>query len=63
MMSERAAVAKRVLRRKRKQVAQKTKELRIHFELRTAIAQQKTLEVSVRCIHTSLCFGFKVKFM
>ena len=65
MMSERAAAAKRVLRRKRKQVTQKTKELRIHFELRTAIAQQKFLEVSIPCIIkvTYLCFACNVKFM
>ena len=49
-MSERAAAAKRVLRRKRKQIAQKTRELRTHLGLRTAIAQQKFLEVSILCI-------------
>ena len=65
MMSERAAAAKRVLRRKRKQVAQKTKELRIHLELRTAIAQQKFLEVSIpRIIKiTYLCFDCNVNFI
>ena len=54
IITKRAEVAEQILRRKRKEIAQKAKQTRIHLENRTALAKQKYLQVKIVSIN-NLC--------